>query len=388
MEKFSQFRDRGSGIAPFLPIHAEPSGFYLPFHIFLFFFRFPIILATAFTYFFVLQWLPIGSLGKKGCLWVALGTPGIWWYDLKVEGVKKGSLAKHHKTRFPQPGTIIAATFTSPIDVVYLATIFDPIFTQSYPSTRLIRRVSLFQAIVNAFTPPRLTPDPDADLTTLQTLLQKNPHRSIVVFPECTTSNGRAILPFGPSLLTTPPRTRIFPMSLRYNAADVVTPAPGMQFRFTWNLMSRPTHCIRVRIAEPVYNNSQSPQASPSLLSPNSPNSFSSLHSPLSPAFSNSTLSPRSPNFPMSPSSPAFSTSGLSDAPSSQPDESESDTETLLEFEEAHSVSEAEKRVLDSIAEALARMGRVKRVGLGVKEKREFVKAWARQRNKKGKKTS
>ena len=40
----------------------------------------------------------------------------------------------------------------------------------------------------------------------------------------------------------------------------------------------------------------------------------------------------------------------------------------------------AEQRVLDRIGEALARMGRVKRVGLGVKDKSEFVKQWTRQR--------
>lgn len=39
-------------------------------------------------------------------------------------------------------------------------------------------------------------------------------------------------------------------------------------------------------------------------------------------------------------------------------------------------LSEPERRVLDAVAEALARLGRVKRVGLGAKEKDSFVKAW------------
>ena len=59
--------------------------------------------------------------------------------------------------------------------------------------------------------------------------------------------------------------------------------------------------------------------------------------------------------------------------------ESDSDTETLLEFEEGQVISDLEKRVLDKVAESLARMGRVKRVGLGVKEKADFVKAWEKQ---------
>jgi hypothetical protein len=32
-------------------------------------------------YFLILQWLPIGSLGKKAALWCILGVPSIWWID-------------------------------------------------------------------------------------------------------------------------------------------------------------------------------------------------------------------------------------------------------------------------------------------------------------------
>ena len=80
----------GSGIAPFFPIPTQPSGLYLPFHLFLFCFRLPILITAALAYLCVLQWLPVSSLGKKACLWSILGTPGIWWYDLKIDGVKKG----------------------------------------------------------------------------------------------------------------------------------------------------------------------------------------------------------------------------------------------------------------------------------------------------------
>lgn len=55
-------------------------------------------------------------------------------------------------------------------------------------------------------------------------------------------------------------------------------------------------------------------------------------------------------------------------------------SDTLLGSEDAESMNAAEKRVLDKVAEALARLGRVKRVGLGVKDKDEFIKAWTKQR--------
>lgn len=112
MEKFSQFRDKGmhlrvlqatplrkrcltcirlgSGIAPFLPIPTEPAGIALPFHAFLFICRVPLLVIFALSYFLVLQWMPIGVLGRKASLWCILGIPGIWWIDLQIDGVKKG----------------------------------------------------------------------------------------------------------------------------------------------------------------------------------------------------------------------------------------------------------------------------------------------------------
>lgn len=80
----------GSGIAPFLPIPTESLGLQAPLRVFLFCFRLPLFLFVTLAYFVILQWLPIGSLGKKAALWCILGVPSIWWIDLQVDGVKKG----------------------------------------------------------------------------------------------------------------------------------------------------------------------------------------------------------------------------------------------------------------------------------------------------------
>lgn len=92
MEKFSQFRDKGSGIAPFLPIPAEPAGLYLPFHIFLFTIRIPFLLAFSLSYFLFLQWLPIGAIGTKASMWCIIGVPSIWWVDIQIDGVRRGCI--------------------------------------------------------------------------------------------------------------------------------------------------------------------------------------------------------------------------------------------------------------------------------------------------------
>lgn len=121
-----------------------------------------------------------------------------------------------------------------------------------------------------------------------------------------------------------------------------------------WNLCSRPTHCIRVRIAEAVYNTSKTK-------SQFSVGAGSGADQPAVKARKNSYQS----NF--------FDELHIGEKVSSSDTlggESESDEGLGVE----------EKRVLERIGEDLARLGRVKRVGLGVKDKQEFINAWTRKR--------
>lgn len=252
-----------------------------------------------------------------------MAIPGIWWVDLQLDGVKRGTLADQPRERFPHPGSVIAANFTSPVDAIYLAAIFDPIFTVSYPETRQVQRLSLLGAVLMALSPVRTAPPKNAKLVDISDLLADNPNRVIAVFPECGTTNGKAILPFSPSILQCPPDVHIFPVSIRYTPPDVTTPVPGRWFKFLWNLLSRPTTCIRVRIAEGQMN------------------------------------------------SAAAKTNGASSVPA----------DLRYRNDVGAAVSGDEQRVLDRIGEALARLGRVKRVGLTMKDKAAFVEALKGKKN-------
>jgi 1-acyl-sn-glycerol-3-phosphate acyltransferase len=275
--------------------------------------RLPFFVAAVVGYFLVLQWLPLGVLARKLFLWMIIAIPGIWWVDIRVDGVKKGSIARH-SSRLPQPGSVIAASFTSPIDALYLAAVFDPIFTTSYPATRQVERISLLGAILRAFLPPQVSPPKTATLIDLKTLVDSHPHRVIAVFPECTTSNGKGILPFSPSLLSVPQKRRIYPINLRYAPGDITTPIPWSYMTFLWNLLSRPTHSINVRIAE--YIDVRDGEKLPTL----------------------------------------------------EPEIDNNSSEQLI--------PDLDNRVLDLVGESLARIGRVKRVALGGRDKADFIDKW------------
>ncbi|KAF8455369.1 hypothetical protein BGX38DRAFT_1249175 [Terfezia claveryi] len=346
MEKFSQYRDRGTQIAPFLEISSPRTFAQLPLSITLLCLRLPFFLFLFIAYFGVLQWLPIGSLVRKACLWMILLVSGVWWVDLQVEGVKKGSLSKQSK-KLPRAGTVIVSSFTSPIDILYLAAVFDPIFTTSYPNTREIERLSLLPAIIRSLSPPLSQPPPGTKLITLPRLLAENPNRSIALFPECTPTNGRGILRFSPSLDSTPEDTPIFPISIRYTPADVTTPVPGWSTagKFVWRLLSGGTHCVRVRIAGEIYNQ---------------------------------------PGGGEKPTYDGIEDEGYGE----EVDENGYGSGSGPELKRrAGGVGGEEKEKPQSTlcvkgGEALARIGRVKRLNLGVKEKVEFVQAW--MKNKKG----
>lgn len=275
-------------------------------------------------------------------LWSILAIPGIWWIDLQIDGVKKGSLAGN-ASRVPGPRTVIASSSTSPIDSLYLAAIFDPIFTVSYPGTKQVQYISLLGSILRALSKPQEHPPPKAKLVDLSTLVAEHPQRVIVVFPECTTTNGSGILPFSPSLLTLDSTTKIFPLNLRYTPRDITTPMPGAYVAFIWNLLSQPTHCIRVRIAEVVYNTAR-------------------FYEALSPAEKKDRYLT---NF--------LETLGEDGAMTSS-------TDTLGSVNSAGDIGPEEQKVLDKVGEALARLGRVKRVGLTVRDKAAFVEAWSKRK--------
>ncbi|KAH8166695.1 hypothetical protein CIB48_g1525 [Xylaria polymorpha] len=141
-----------------------------------------------------------------------------------------------------------------------------------------------------------------------------------------TTTNGKGILPFSPSLLGCPADVPILPVSLRYTSPDITTPVPGAWVSFLWNLLSRPSHYIRVRVAEGVYN---TPIATNGLIHPDMA------------------------------SRPGKGANGGEDS------------------------TPEEQRLLNHVAETLARLARNKRVGLTLADKAAFVDVWSKGRGKK-----
>ncbi|KAF9328980.1 hypothetical protein BG006_007917 [Podila minutissima] len=98
-------------------------------------------------------------------------------------------------------GQIIISNWSSYIDILYLAFRYDPVFTQIYSETLTVRQVSLWQALWLSGSYPELAPAAGVETLSLMEFtkaMHKKGAGPVVVFPEGTTTNNRAILKFVP----------------------------------------------------------------------------------------------------------------------------------------------------------------------------------------------
>lgn len=57
---------------------------------FLFSLRISLLVFAWAVWFLLIQWTPAGGLLRKANLWCILGVPGVWWIDIRVDGVQRG----------------------------------------------------------------------------------------------------------------------------------------------------------------------------------------------------------------------------------------------------------------------------------------------------------
>ena len=144
--------------------------------------------------------------------------------------------------------------------------------------------------------------------------------------------------------------TKIYPVNLRYTPQDVTTPVSGGYISWLYQLLSKPSHQMRVRIATRVYN-------SASIDSPAKKNEKA-----IGTGYDHNIFDEQD-----------FRTGANGRL------EKETGMGVTIGGVEGE-ISAQEQKVLDRVAEDLARLGRVKRVGLDIGDKIDFLKVWLKRR--------
>ncbi|KAJ2747322.1 Vacuolar protein sorting protein vps66 [Coemansia sp. BCRC 34301] len=222
MEKYSKWRDSGTGIQPFLqplPARAQQEGLRRAVNAVKSYVVGPLIavvrfialgatavLATATSAIGTLLVVPSIKRGYTRCTQailarLALLAMGFYAIDTKTVSLQRGRRAataakKEEKSSMAKSGDIIIANHASYIDILYLVAKYTPVFIEIDNASTYARPISLWTALVSpARQTPALLPAKEArplrDITEEARLKHLGP---VIVFPENATSNGRALL--------------------------------------------------------------------------------------------------------------------------------------------------------------------------------------------------
>ncbi|THH17955.1 hypothetical protein EW146_g2953 [Bondarzewia mesenterica] len=286
MEKYSAFRDPGTGIQPFLtPV--PPSGsnvlakLALPLGFVLGIFRTAIILILAFLHTVLVQGicfvlLPIPAVHRSVTYVItavvcrsALFLLGLFWIPVENVTRKRGRVGKNEESWSPKAGDLIVSNWVSWIEILWLAFRFNPVFVLpvsssettpsvvrastpttstpgrrmgtgsaaiSAPSTRSsstpisiigFRQVSLLSILRSTGEVPLFNAILDDTKGNSLEEIRKTASRPVVVFPECTTSNGRGLLRFAELFSGRDVPTggcKVFVMCIRYDPPSAFSP--------------------------------------------------------------------------------------------------------------------------------------------------------------------
>ncbi|KJA29963.1 hypothetical protein HYPSUDRAFT_60806 [Hypholoma sublateritium FD-334 SS-4] len=280
MEKFSAYRDPGTGIQPFLtpvpPLGSEIiAKVTLPLRLLLGIIRTTLVLSLALLYVLVVRGVclvffpipPLRQFAEQIFTYLlgrtALLILGFLWILPEQFNRKRGRGARASEAWNVKAGDIIVSNWSSWIEIVWLAIQYNPVFvipipatvpetlSNSLPSTPVTHtpgrrtgtgsaniqvqpRMSTAQTPITGFKEISLlsminftgrVPMPDSMISSLEDIRSRST-RPVVVFPECTTSNGRGLLRFAEVFYQTIPVKgyQVFIMSIRYDPPTPLSP--------------------------------------------------------------------------------------------------------------------------------------------------------------------
>ncbi|ORY26353.1 hypothetical protein BCR39DRAFT_579037 [Naematelia encephala] len=250
MEKFSKWRDPATGIQPFLP-PAPPStspifiAILTPFSAAHSIVRALLLAIDALLYLLLVHGVAllltpipplhriVSSIFTSITCRLALFLMGYWWIDTETASSKRGAKGVAQISNIsPKRGDLIIANWTSYIDALYLAFRHNPTFllpvfsllpdvpttsdfgrktgtgsaniltsTANQPGLLGYMPVSLLTLLARTGNlPPTAAVPPEGMFKTLREARRRS-RGPVCLFPEGTTSNGRAVLRFGDGVL-------------------------------------------------------------------------------------------------------------------------------------------------------------------------------------------
>lgn len=244
MEKYTSWRDKGTGIAPFLPPPVSNPGFgALVFQTLLFVLKLVIILPLLILY---------GIIQSKSILGWILGFLLRWKLDVTVQGVKRRELG--NPRNYPQKGKLYLCNSTSALDALALDMLAQGSSSFLVPQDHTIfkmNRKEYFNFAQNGSLNAARFGVATGNVRQLKSTVN-------FMFPEGTCSNGKSVLPFALNetelldflqLSETDRSATLQTIQLKINGS-LVTPLRVNKFKYWTTMYSRGIH-FKIRINEP-----------------------------------------------------------------------------------------------------------------------------------------
>ncbi|CDO92512.1 unnamed protein product [Kluyveromyces dobzhanskii CBS 2104] len=245
MEKYSSWRDAGTGIPPFLPDKSLPG--INPFNIVVKYIKYFIVS--------IVGMLLLPFIGSDGLYQLKLGSLFSIESDVQVDGVKKRHISMDE--HFPKPGCLYVVNALSPFDALVLRTLVDP---KSKCNFILPREDSLYTIALEDWfqfaLEGGLWSDNDIKLVKINDLETSCSGKVNFLFAEGTTSNGKSVLPFEipPKLLQDTIDacgSEVKSISLKLNGKMPTPLEPRSVFKYKQGCISQGVR-YKVRISENV----------------------------------------------------------------------------------------------------------------------------------------
>ncbi|KAJ3999510.1 hypothetical protein F5050DRAFT_1804934 [Lentinula boryana] len=249
MEKYSAYRDPGTGIQPFLTPVPSPGSHssvlpaaLLPLRYVVGLLRLTLIVLLATVYALVAAVFavipPLKRVVSSALIRAVLFCLGFIWISTEIVSKKRGRSQKLKDSWNPGAGDLIVTNWASWVELLWLAYRFNPVFVLPIPESHVQKAFSITPSPISS-TPRRRsgrssmpevpsssrTPSSQIEIigftpVSLLTIIRetgrappyvsvtkatkprsldeirKTSDRPVVVFPECTTSNGRGLLRF------------------------------------------------------------------------------------------------------------------------------------------------------------------------------------------------
>lgn len=218
MEKFSNWRDKGTGISPFMPTPEQATLFMIVPKAIAFLMKMPIFVLALGVYFL----LPFPAIGRF-IIFVLFGFRN---YDLTVDGVKKSRTDEINATK-PTVGDFVVVNYQSPIDGLILAALSNANWSKIailIPNKEgELYQYSIWGLIRYTLSTNIGVPTSTIKIGNYSSLKDK----LVFCFIEGTPSNNKSILPFMDSFVAIPKAAFNFKtLILKIQPGYLTTPLP------------------------------------------------------------------------------------------------------------------------------------------------------------------